>query len=902
MKKTSHSNKNRAWYMKYLLVTCTVLLLSACGGGGGGGNSGGSGGGGIIGTGVINGTAATGDAIPNATITLKSNTGETSTATTDANGKFEVADLPSGSFLMRVAQENGSFLYSMAYGDGTSSITRNIHPYTDLILRNWYQTQGLDITSVFTSSSAPQMPTLTQLDAIKVEIHAIIAQGLQSYGVDEALDLFATPFDADETGFDLFILNNPVIINNNQITIVVNDIDLNITSVATDAIDLNTDFTSALDSDPTTPEDVRALVASTTEIIVVWEASTDDKGVAAYNVYRNGTLIAITAYPVYRDTELTIDTEYSYEIEAIDGRAQTSIMSVTTNPITLNAPDTTAPATPTNVQVSATENDITTDWNQAEINDVYGFRILRGASGNATTEISNITSTVYNDFNLANATNYCYRVIAYDASGNESEPSAESCATTEGSVAGPSSVSFSAATYTVSENATSINVTVNRSDDISQAISVDYAASTGTAVEGDDFSATSGTLNWAANDGTAKTFAVQIISDNATEAAETVNLTLSNPSGNTSIGANTTAMLTITDFAIVACTVELTSRDITVDTVLSEPCYKIPNGINVENPAKLTISPGVRLEFAAGTQLTVSSGASLYAVGTATQGIVFTAQQATPGYWKGIKFDRSSHINNQLEYVTVEYGVNNIYSDSSILGSAGFSVKNTTSRYASNLGFYIHNSVQLDNFTNNTLTLNDRPISLPAEMVRKLGTDSTYSGNTDDRIHVFNKDIVTAQTWKKLDAPYYMSSESRYDVEAALVLEAGVSLTFNSGSTLNVLEAGSLKAIGTEAQPILFTGRDPSPGYWEGIMFHFSSSSNNQLDYVTVEYAGSGNPASSGNIGSVCFPQSPTRFSVTNSTIKDSFGWGVYRFGDETDGCYITLSGNTYSNNASGDF
>ncbi len=73
---------------------------------------------------------------------------------------------------------------------------------------------------------------------------------------------------------------------------------------------------------------------------------------------------------------------------------------------------------------------------------------------------------------------------------------------------------------------------------------------------------------------------------------------------------------------------------------------------------------------------------------------------------------------------------------------------------------------------------------------------------------------------------------------------------------------------------------------------------------LRVEYAGSENPASSGNIGSVCFPQSPTRFSVTNSTIKDSFGWGVYRFRfrDETDGCYITLSGNTYSNNASGDF
>ncbi len=84
-------------------------------------------------------------------------------------------------------------------------------------------------------------------------------------------------------------------------------------------------------------------------------------------------------------------------------------------------------------------------------------------------------------------------------------------------------------------------------------------------------------------------------------------------------------------------------------------------------------------------------------------------------------------------------------------------------------------------------------------------------------------------------------------------------------------------------------------------MFRYSNSNNNQLDYVTVEYAGAGNPSNSGNISSVCFPSSPTRFSVTNSIIKDSFGWGVYKFDDEASGCNITLTNNTYSNNASGD-
>ncbi len=157
--------------------------------------------------------------------------------------------------------------------------------------------------------------------------------------------------------------------------------------------------------------------------------------------------------------------------------------------------------------------------------------------------------------------------------------------------------------------------------------------------------------------------------------------------------------------------------------------------------------------------------------------------------------------------MTVEYGVINIGTVSFPSDPARLSIRNTVSRYASDLGIYIYDSsVQLGSFENNTLTLNDRPVSLPAETVGMLGSDSRYSGNTDDRIHVFDQDIVTAQTWKKLDVPYYMQDGSRYDIDAALIIEAGVLLEFNSGSKLQISSSGSLKAIGTMAAPILFTG------------------------------------------------------------------------------------------------
>ncbi len=808
------SNLKANWaskHFKCFLILLMLLLMSACGGGGGGGEDDGT-----IGTGIIQGTAATGDAIANATVKIKSNTGKTLTGTTDANGKFEIGSLSAGSFLIRVDKGDEDFLYSIAHGDGKSRVTRNIHPYTDLIIRNWFQTKGLDINTAFTGSGAPsQMPTLTEINAIEDEVNAIVKQVLISYDVDTDVDLLSTPFDADGTGFDNFILNNPVVINNNQLTVIINDPVTNIQNIIINNINLGTDLTVDTDSAPTTPENVRALLASTTEILVVWEASTDDKGVAGYNVYRNGDKVGTTPYPVFSDTGLSANTNYSYEVEAFDGQGLLSAKSLATPNITLDTPDTTAPPAPTDAVATMSGNMLSLTWISSQIDDVANFQIFRGAKGSATTLVATLTTTAYTDINLADATEFCYRIKAVDAANNESEFSNETCATTGGVSAGPATLEFSSATYQVSENTPSITITVNRSGDISQAVSVDYRAEAGTAIDGEDFSAISETtLNWAANDSSAKTFAVQIISDSTTEGDETVILTLSNPSENANIGTNATATLTINDFVIGVCNGEITNSSITIDTTLGEPCYRVPNGISVNNPAKLTISPGVRLEFAAGTQLEVKQGASLFAVGTEQLPIVFTAQEATPGYWDGIMFRYSNSNNNQLDYVTVEYGVKNLDTVSFSSSPVRFSVKNSTLRYASNLGMYIYgSSVQLDTFENNTLTLNDRPISLPAEMVGKLGKDSSYSGNTDDRIHVFDESITTAQTWQKLNVPYYMRSTSTYEVEAALVLEAGVSLTFNSGAQLEMTSSGSLKAIGTEAEPILFTGLEKTQGY-----------------------------------------------------------------------------------------
>jgi hypothetical protein len=102
---------------------------------------------------------------------------------------------------------------------------------------------------------------------------------------------------------------------------------------------------------------------------------------------------------------------------------------------------------------------------------------------------------------------------------------------------------FSSQVLSVNENAGTAVISVNRLNGATDTVTVDFATSNGTATAGSDYTATSGTLTF--NQGeTSKTFSVPIISDNVLEGDETINLTLSNPTGGAVLGVPT-AVLTI---------------------------------------------------------------------------------------------------------------------------------------------------------------------------------------------------------------------------------------------------------------------------------------------------------------------------------------------------------------------
>ena len=210
---------------------------------------------------------------------------------------------------------------------------------------------------------------------------------------------------------------------------------------------------------PSRPTGVSGTPIGSSGASLSWNASTDNVGVSAYVVSRNGAQLAMSATTIYVDSGLAAATTYSYSVAASDAAGNLSPNSASVSVTTGGTSDTTPPTQPGGfTAVASGSTGANLSWNASTDNvGVTGYVLKRNG-----VQIATPTATTYSDTGLSAATTYTYTVAARDAAGNTS--SAASASVTTAAVADTTPPSQPGG-FTAVAGSTSANLSWNASTD-----------------------------------------------------------------------------------------------------------------------------------------------------------------------------------------------------------------------------------------------------------------------------------------------------------------------------------------------------------------------------------------------------------------------------------------------------
>jgi len=176
---------------------------------------------------------------------------------------------------------------------------------------------------------------------------------------------------------------------------------------------------------PAKPTGLTATAVAPNQVSLSWTASTDNIGVAGYQVFRDNVKIATSSATSYLDTGLSPNTVHSYYVVAYDAANN---LSPASDSVSATTPaDTTAPSAPANLTATAASNTrVDLVWTASTDNiGVTGYQIFRNGA-----QIATAASTSYADTTVLANTTYTYSIRAVDAAGNVSDWSNTAIVTT----------------------------------------------------------------------------------------------------------------------------------------------------------------------------------------------------------------------------------------------------------------------------------------------------------------------------------------------------------------------------------------------------------------------------------------------------------------------------------------
>jgi len=169
---------------------------------------------------------------------------------------------------------------------------------------------------------------------------------------------------------------------------------------------------------------------------------------------------------------------------------------------------------------------------------------LQWASGDATAKT--ISVPISNVAPFSGNKSFTVALSAPTGGAAVTAPSTATISITGDAVVAVGSLQLSASSYSIAQSGGSLSIAVNRTGGSSGAISVAYATTNGTAVSGTDYTAATGTLNWASGDAASKTISIPVSNVTPFTGSKTLTIALSSPAGGATLSTPNSATVTIT--------------------------------------------------------------------------------------------------------------------------------------------------------------------------------------------------------------------------------------------------------------------------------------------------------------------------------------------------------------------
>jgi hypothetical protein len=319
----------------------------------------------------------------------------------------------------------------------------------------------------------------------------------------------------------------------------------------------------------------------------------------------------------------------------------------------------------------------------------------------------------------------------------------------------------------------------------------------------------------------------------------------------------------------------------------------------------LTLSAGTTMQFDADVALWVgyTGAGQLVAVGTAAAPIVMTSKAVTPGPgdWNGISLWDGTANGTKLAYLKLDYcgapnsacidATSGVKSDRVTIDHVTFDHVGPKANGIDENGTDSRFKISNCTFVAGAIPAGQYAIFVQAPSFATIDTTNEFGGAL---IGLDGGDIVATTSWSNPGTPIAVTRDIRVQDVTTPVLTIAAGSVFKFGADKAIWvgygDPGKLVISGTAAAHVTLTSLASSPakGDWNGIIVWNTSQAT--LAYTDILYAGGYSSAA----GGVAANSDKAVVSLTNSTVSNSAGYGVYVACDNVS---VTTTSCTYSNN-----